>query len=121
MRIRGTASQIYDKYCALAHDANASGDRIAAENYLQHAEHYYRIHSANGGTTPRTQQKGSQSKQDQSSQDIPGSGPQPDVTAAEDGKSDAPDKEEAVVETKSKVKPDADTEDEVETAASAGD
>ncbi|MFV3076751.1 DUF4167 domain-containing protein [Niveispirillum fermenti] len=43
VRIRGNAFQVYEKYQALARDANASGDRIAAENYLQHAEHYYRI------------------------------------------------------------------------------
>lgn len=43
VRIRGNAFQIYEKYQALARDAQASGDRIAAENYLQHAEHYYRI------------------------------------------------------------------------------
>jgi hypothetical protein len=43
VRIRGTANQIYDKYLALARDANSSGDRVKAENYLQHAEHYFRI------------------------------------------------------------------------------
>ena len=43
VKIRGTAAHIYEKYQALARDANASGDRIGAENYLQHAEHYYRI------------------------------------------------------------------------------
>jgi len=43
VRIRGTAFQIHEKYQALARDAQASGDRVAAENYLQHAEHYYRI------------------------------------------------------------------------------
>ncbi len=42
-RVRGTAAQVYDKYCALARDANASGDLVSAENYQQHAEHYYRI------------------------------------------------------------------------------
>lgn len=31
----------------MARDATAAGDRIAAENYFQHAEHYYRILSAN--------------------------------------------------------------------------
>jgi hypothetical protein len=36
-----------EKYLALARDATAAGDRIAAENYFQHAEHYYRILSAN--------------------------------------------------------------------------
>lgn len=43
VRIRGTAQQIYDKYQALARDATSSGDRVKAENYLQHAEHYFRV------------------------------------------------------------------------------
>jgi hypothetical protein len=43
VKIRGTASQVYEKYLQLARDANSSGDRIQAENYHQHAEHYYRI------------------------------------------------------------------------------
>lgn len=43
VRIRGTAQQIYDKYLALARDAASSGDRVKAENYLQHAEHYFRV------------------------------------------------------------------------------
>lgn len=43
VRIRGTANQIYDKYLALARDAASSGDRVKAENYLQHAEHYFRV------------------------------------------------------------------------------
>jgi len=43
VKIRGTASQVYEKYLQLARDSNSSGDRIQAENYLQHAEHYYRI------------------------------------------------------------------------------
>lgn len=43
VRIRGTANQIYDKYLTLARDATSSGDRVKAENYLQHAEHYFRV------------------------------------------------------------------------------
>jgi len=43
VRIRGTANQIYEKYQALARDASSSGDRVKAENYLQHAEHYFRL------------------------------------------------------------------------------
>ncbi|MEL0019203.1 MAG: DUF4167 domain-containing protein [Rickettsiales bacterium] len=43
VRIRGNASQVHEKYLAMARDASSAGDRIAAENYLQHAEHYYRI------------------------------------------------------------------------------
>lgn len=45
-RIRGNASQVYEKYQALARDAQTSGDRVMAENYFQHAEHYYRIMDA---------------------------------------------------------------------------
>lgn len=43
VRIRGTAFQVHEKYMALAKDASSIGDRILAENYLQHAEHYQRI------------------------------------------------------------------------------
>ena len=43
VRIRGTAFQINEKYLALAKDASASGDRVLAESYLQHAEHYQRL------------------------------------------------------------------------------
>lgn len=59
VKIRGSASHIFDRYCQLARDASASGDRIAAENHLQHAEHYYRIMLASGLVTPRqTGQRG---------------------------------------------------------------
>lgn len=53
VKIRGSAAHIFDRYCQLARDANASGDRIAAENYMQHAEHYYRIMMLNGGPPQR--------------------------------------------------------------------
>lgn len=43
VKIRGTAQHIAEKYAALARDAQSSGDRVMAENYLQHAEHYNRI------------------------------------------------------------------------------
>lgn len=43
VRIRGTAHQVCEKYLTLAKDAASAGDRIVAENYLQHAEHYQRI------------------------------------------------------------------------------
>lgn len=50
VKIRGNASQLFEKYQALARDATTSGDRVAAENYLQHAEHYFRVLSiANDG------------------------------------------------------------------------
>jgi len=43
VKIRGSAQQIAEKYASLARDAQSSGDRVMAENYLQHAEHYNRI------------------------------------------------------------------------------
>jgi hypothetical protein len=43
VRIRGTAVQVNEKYLALARDATSSGDRVMAESYFQHAEHYHRI------------------------------------------------------------------------------
>lgn len=43
VRIRGSAFQVHEKYLAMARDAATTGDRVAAENYLQHAEHYFRI------------------------------------------------------------------------------
>jgi hypothetical protein len=43
VKIRGTAMHIAEKYASLARDAMSSGDTVAAENYLQHAEHYNRI------------------------------------------------------------------------------
>jgi hypothetical protein len=42
-KVRGTPQQIIDKYQALARDAQVSGDRVAAESFLQHSEHYSRM------------------------------------------------------------------------------
>lgn len=52
VRVRGNAFQVFEKYLALARDASAAGDRISAENYYQHAEHYYRIINANNDGQP---------------------------------------------------------------------
>lgn len=46
VKIRGTAQHIAEKYAQLGRDAQSSGDRVIAENYLQHAEHYNRIIAA---------------------------------------------------------------------------
>ena len=45
-RIRGNASQVYERYLTLAREAARSDDRVASENYYQHAEHYFRIGNA---------------------------------------------------------------------------
>jgi hypothetical protein len=57
VRIRGNAYQVLEKYLALARDASAAGDRIAAENFYQHAEHYYRVINANGEHHRQQQQQ----------------------------------------------------------------
>jgi len=54
-RIRGNAHQVYERYVGLARDALSAGDRIAAETYFQHAEHYFRIMNARNDGTPSQQ------------------------------------------------------------------
>lgn len=59
LKIRGSAQQIFERYVALAREAAISGDRVAAENFDQHAEHYFRISNehregSQHGTPPPT-------------------------------------------------------------------
>lgn len=42
-KVRGTPQQIIEKYNQLARDAQLAGDRVATENFQQHAEHYLRM------------------------------------------------------------------------------
>jgi hypothetical protein len=62
IRIRGTAQQLFEKYLQLGRDATSSGDRVTAEAFFQHAEHYFRILNAmnqaqqQGQPTGQTQQ-----------------------------------------------------------------
>ena len=63
VKIRGSASHVYEKYLQLARDANTSGDRVAAENYLQHAEHYYRVMASQAQQQQQYQQQRSQQQQ----------------------------------------------------------
>ena len=71
-RVRGNAHQVYEKYLALARDATAAGDRIAAEGFYQFAEHYYRV--VNDSTDPNSE--GSRRYDQRRDQ---GSGEQPDI------------------------------------------
>src|SRR5277367_3228462 len=43
VRIRGTALHVAERYLQLARDAHTASNPVAAENYLQHAEHYFRL------------------------------------------------------------------------------
>jgi hypothetical protein len=58
IRVRGNAYQVMEKYLAMARDASATGDRVTAENYYQHAEHYYRLLNANSGQDRNPQRDG---------------------------------------------------------------
>lgn len=69
VRIRGTAHQILEKYEALAKDARSSGDKVLAESYLQHAEHYQRIISTwDEQAAQQNQQRDDQRQQKQKSE-----------------------------------------------------
>ncbi len=64
VKIRGTAQQIAEKYTTLARDAQSSGDRVMAENYLQHAEHYNRIIATALAQQAATQQQQRDQRED---------------------------------------------------------
>lgn len=66
-RIRGNASQVYEKYLGLARDASAAGDRILAEAFHQHAEHYYRL--LNDSTDPENRRQQAERRQQQNGDD----------------------------------------------------
>lgn len=70
VRIRGTAHQVTEKYAALAKDAASAGDRILAESYLQHAEHYQRIISSwDDGQSDKKERTPSKSHEEKKSDD----------------------------------------------------
>ena len=74
-KVRGNASQVLEKYQALARDANSAGDRILAEGYLQHAEYYYRILNTDNENANR--ENNNSGRQDQNNREVDSAG---DVT-----------------------------------------
>ncbi len=97
IRVRGTSQQLFEKYLQLGRDATSSGDRVMAEGYFQHAEHYFRILNAmnqaaqqgqpNGQQQPRRyngeeingNQADGDDTMDVSDDRVPGTGDQPDT------------------------------------------
>jgi hypothetical protein len=69
VKIRGSAQQIAEKYTTLARDAMSSGDRVVAENYLQHAEHYNRIIAAAQAQMPIQQAQNNRDDMDEDGED----------------------------------------------------
>jgi Domain of unknown function (DUF4167) len=60
LRIRGTSQQLFEKYLQLGRDATSGGDRVMAESYFQHAEHYFRILNAMNQAAQQGQPNGQQ-------------------------------------------------------------
>ena len=113
-KIRGTAFQVIEKYQALAQDALSSGDRIGAENFFQHAEHYYRVVAANGWDQRGQRQHGQQpqhsQQQPQPQQRVEpekNSGGAQERAASAEPKAQAPASEEAPADTTEEHAPQA--------------
>ena len=90
VKIRGNASHIAEKYSVLARDALTSGDTVMAENYFQHAEHYFRIIAANQQQTAQRENgriannSGDEEEENDNlnsdtSESVRGDGPQPNT------------------------------------------
>ena len=102
IKIRGSASHVYEKYLQLARDANSGGDRVMAENYLQHAEHYFRIMAAQQAQQAQYQaQQAAQNPSRQPGDQPAGQQPQPlqgsgpSFSLAEGGSEDEEEGEDA--------------------------
>ncbi len=80
VRIRGTAHQVHEKYLALARDAASSGDRVMAENLLQHADHYYRVLNEAAEANRDQRQPNGQDRQERQAGRQRGNGAQSDAT-----------------------------------------
>lgn len=87
VKVRGTATQLFDKYQTLARESVAASDRVAAENYYQHAEHYYRLLNASQNDAGQrneagNKRQGGQDQQRRDHQPAPQAGLQPAPEAA---------------------------------------
>lgn len=95
VRIRGTAQQLSEKYLQLGRDATGSGDRVMAEAYFQHAEHYFRILNAMTQAAQQNQQQngqggGGQQRRHASQGNEEGGQPAAASSGSEEGESRAP-------------------------------
>jgi Domain of unknown function (DUF4167) len=94
IRVRGTSQQLFEKYLQLGRDATSSGDRVMAESYFQHAEHYFRILNAMNQAAQQGQQGGQQQRRptanEQQSSDNPGEGEAEEVDGQPAGLGDQP-------------------------------
>ena len=92
LRIRGTSQQLFEKYLQLGRDATSSGDRVMAESYFQHAEHYFRILNAMNQAAQPAQQQGQPNGAPRRSYEAHGNEPQtPEQQSGEHEDDDQPD------------------------------
>jgi Domain of unknown function (DUF4167) len=137
-KVRGTPQQIIDKYNQLARDAQLSGDRVATENFQQHAEHYLRLLSeAQREIDARREEQERQNRERQADRDReraqrqeqddnsdPSSAPQPDVveTMSESGLVETPESQPKPKSTRGRPrKPKAESAPAPEAPNSASD
>jgi len=123
-KVRGTPQQVIDKYNQLARDAQVSNDRVAAENFQQHAEHYLRmLAEAQREMDQRREEQERQNRERQAERDReraerqereanqqpqndPANAPQPDVGSDDNAEAKGSDEDSGLVETpESKPKP----------------
>ena len=117
-KVKGTAAQVLEKYQALARDALSSDDRIMAENYMQHAEHYYRLlnpHLANDerptegreGEVSDPDAPDQRAESDHESHDRNGGAAHDAQPVEEAGSADEPSEPEATAATEDSVEPNS--------------
>ena len=82
VKLRGTAQTIAEKYMQLARDAASAGDRVMAESYYQHADHYYRLWLA---AQPAGQPIQFSRRLDEDVEDLDGTEGEEDAAEAADG------------------------------------
>jgi hypothetical protein len=122
VRIRGNANQVHEKYLNLARDAAQNGDRVLAESYFQHAEHYFRSISAfseeTGGDANRNRGNGAQQNhgEEQQLNQFQEGEPQPELNLST---ANAPSGQPASTGEQSTSRPDAASEATGDDAAGA--
>lgn len=80
VKVRGNAQQVVEKYLALAREATTAGDPVMAENYYQHAEHYYRIQVGDRSQRPQSPGPNGDGSFDSETDEADAhGGPQPDI------------------------------------------
>lgn len=88
-RVRGSATQVLERYLAQARDAQAAGDTVLAENLFQHAEHYYRVLSAANAQFEQQQQQQRERQGGQDDRERRGPRNEGDGEDGPDGRSEA--------------------------------